>query len=428
MTWTNWAGDQTCSPLEVATPSTVAEVQACVRDAAKRDLTVRAVGAGHSFSEAALTDGVMVSLDRMTGIIDADRSSGLVKVWAGTRLRDLNEALDAHGLAMENLGDVDVQSIAGATATGTHGTGARLRNISAAVVGAELVRGDGEVVEIDAASEDINAARVNLGALGIVTSLTLQTVPAFTLHAVDAPAPLEDVLADLPTLVKDNEHFEFYTFPHSPLAHTRTNNRTTERPRPRSKRREWFDDIFMRNRVLGSIFRLQRRFPRTIPVASRTIPRLAGTTERVEASHRIFVSPRRFRFTETEWAIPIERAAEAVAAVRAIADDHSFKVAMPIEVRFVAADEAYLSPSGGRDSCYVAVHAFEGMPWRGYFTAVEELMLGFEGRPHWGKRHTLDRSTVARLYPRLTDFFAVRDRFDPNGRFVNGYLQRVFGR
>lgn len=408
-------------------PRSVHELRQHLADAVERGLKVRPVGAGHSFSEAVLTDGMLVSLDHMTRVLEVDRGSGLVRVEAGIRLRDLNEALDAHGLAMENLGDVDVQALAGATATATHGTGGRLRNISAAIVGAEVVTASGEVIEVDGTSEDLKAVRVNLGALGVVTSLTIQTVPAFTLHATDAPAELDDVLADLDSLVDGNEHFEFYTFPHSPLAHTRTNNRVSRPPQPRSKMRAWFDDMFMRNHVLGAILRSQRRFPSIIPVASRTIPRLAGKTERVDRSYEIFASPRRFRFTEMEYAIPRAHAAEAVKGVRQIADDPALRVAMPIEVRFVAADDAFLSPSEGRDTCYIAVHAFEKMPWTEYFAAVEDLMRGFEGRPHWGKRHGLGAAELGPLYPRRDDFLAVRDRFDPDRLFTNRYIQTVLG-
>lgn len=427
MTWTNWAGDQCCRPAEMVRPATVEELAGHLADAARRDLVVRALGAGHSFSEAVLTDGMLISLDRMSRVLDVDRTSGLVRVQAGIKLRDLNLALDAHGLALENLGDVDVQSLAGATATGTHGTGGRLRNISAAVVGAEVMTADGRLREIDASSEDLRAVRVNIGALGVVTALTIQAVPAFTLHAIDAPAELDDVLADIDRLVDDNEHFEFYTFPHSPLAHTRTNNRVEGPSRPRSKPRAWFDDMFMRNHVLGSIFRLQRRFPSTIPAASRTIPRLAGKTERTDRSFEIFASPRLFRFTEMEYAIPREHAAEVVAEVRRIADDRSLRVAMPIEVRFVAADDAYLSPSEGRDTCYIAVHAFDGMPWTDYFDAVEELMRRYRGRPHWGKRHGLGAEELTALYPRFRDFLEVRERSDPSRRFANPYVDRVLG-
>jgi L-gulonolactone oxidase len=370
-----------------------------------------------------------MSLDHMSKVLDVDFFTGLVRVEAGIRLHALNEALATHGLAMENLGDVDVQSIAGATSTGTHGTGAKLRNISAAIHALQMVVGDGSVVEIDEASDPDawHAARVGLGALGVVTALTLRTVPAFTLRGIDGPERLEELLETLDGRIEGSDHFEFYTFPHSPLAHVRTNNRVDEPPRPWSKRKEWFEDIFLRNRVLGTILRIERRIPATIPPLSRLIPRLAGTSERVDVSHRIFASPRLFRFTEMEYAIPRAEAANAVEEVRAIADRKELKVAMPIEVRFVAPDDAFLSPASGRDTCYVAVHAFEKMEWQPYFRAVEEVMVDLGGRPHWGKRHSQTAATLRDRYPEWNRFAAVRDRFDPDRRFTNSYVRTVLG-
>jgi L-gulonolactone oxidase len=429
VTWQNWAGDQSCEPAEVLNPESVDDVAAAATKAAASGRDVRVVGAGHSFSPAALTSGTMLSLDRLNKILDLDRERGLVRVEAGIRLRHLNRALDSLGLALENLGDIDVQSIAGATATGTHGTGGRLRNLSASIHGVQLVTADGSILELDEEtdSDGWRAARVSIGALGVVTALTLRCVPAFTLRGVDKPEPLDDVLHSLDELVENNEHFEFYTFPHSPLAHTRTNNRVDEEPSPRSRSKEWFEDIFLRNHVLGALWRTGRRFPAAIPPLSRTIPRLGGTSVRVESSYRIFASPRLFRFTEMEYALPRDGAAEAVRAVREIADRRDLKVLMPIEVRFVAPDDAFLSPASHRDTCYVAVHVFEGMEWRPYFDHVEAVMTSLGGRPHWGKRHSRTADDLRSVYPDWDRFAVVRDRLDPERRFTNDYVRTVLG-
>lgn len=428
-TWRNWAGDQACTPAAIERPGGVADVRAAVERAREAGRVVRVAGAGHSFSEAALTDGTLLRLDRMRRVLDVDRSSGLVRAEAGISLRELSEAMWEHGLAFENLGDVDVQSIAGATATATHGTGARLRNLSAALAGVELVSADGEVVELSETDDPDGwrAARVSVGALGVVTAVTVRAVPAFTLEGVDRSERLDDVLARLDERVDGNEHFEIYAFPHSPLALTRTNNRVDGPPRPPSRRRAWVEDVLLRNHAVELACRLGRRAPGLIPHLNRLLMRAAGTSRRVDRSYRVFSSPRLFRFTEMEYAIPRERAAETLRAVLALVEERRLAVPMPIEMRFVAPDDAFLSPAAGRETCYLAVHMYTGMEWEPYFRAVEEVMDAAGGRPHWGKRHFQTAGTLARRYPDWDRFQAVRRRLDPEGVFANEYVRRVLG-
>lgn len=425
--WNNWTGDQTCTPAARARAADTEEVVAAVRLAAQRDWKVRVAGAGHSFTDVVLTDGLLLSLDRMERVLEIDREAGLVKVEAGITLRALSEVLAANGLALPNMGDVDVQSIAGATATGTHGTGRLLPNLSAALRSIELVLADGSLLDVDDAGdlETMRAARVAIGSLGIITSVTVQTVPAFTLRGVDAPLPLEEVLDRLDDLVDSNDHFEFFTFPHSQLALTRTNNRADEPPRPRSDAGAWISDVLVGNHAFGALCRLGRRFPSAIPAINRLVSRLAGERTRVDRSDRIFASPRLVRFTEMEYALPRAHAVEAVRAVRSLSEQRRFHVSFPLEVRFVASDDAFLSPAQGRATCYIAVHAFQGMEWEPYFRAVEEVMDGFDGRPHWGKRHFQTAETLRARYPEWERFAAVRTRLDPDGRFANPYVQKV---
>ena len=397
--------------------------------ARERDLVVRVAGAGHSFSEAVLTDGMLLSLDRMDRVLDIDGSAGMVRVQGGITLRALNERLQQEGLALPNLGDIDVQSLAGAVATATHGTGARLPNLSAGVVSLELALADGTTIEVNERddADAWRAARVSIGALGVITALTLRTVPAFTLHAIDRPQPLGEVLDTLEELTDSNDHFEFYNFPHSGVALTRSNNRVDVPAQPRSRSREWFDDVFVVNHLLSLVCRTGRRLPGTIPRLNRLASRLAGTSERIDRSYLIFASRRDVRFTEMEYALPRENAAAGVRAVRELVERHRFSVPLPMEVRFVAADDALLSPAQGRASAYIAVHMFEGMDYQGYFRAVEEAMVSLGGRPHWGKRHWLEAGDLSELYPGWTQFASVRSRFDPGGRFTNAYVERVLG-
>jgi L-gulonolactone oxidase len=387
------------------------------------------VGAGHSFSDIALTGGTMLQLDRMSGLLDADRSTGLVKVQAGITIRDLSAQLDSYGLAMENLGDIDVQSIAGAISTATHGTGARLRNISSQVTELKLVLADGStlVCSEDHEPEVFRAARVGLGSLGAVAEVTLRCVPSFTLRGVDEPAPLADVLASFEERALANDHFEFFVFPHADMALTRTNNRTSEPARPRGRAAAYANDILLTNHAFGAVCRLGRRFPSRIPQLNRLVTKLAGGSTRVERSASLFASPRLVRFTEMEYALPRERTAHAVAEILALIDREGFEVPFPIEVRTVASDDAMLSTAAGRDSGFVAVHMFQGMEWEPYFRAVEELMDSFEGRPHWGKRHFQTAAGLRGRYPDWEAFQRVRARLDPSGVFANEWTERVLG-
>lgn len=428
-TWSNWDGRQRCAPAALERPASVADLSGALERAAQADRRVRVAGSGHSFTGLVPTDGTLISLARMNRVLDLDPASGLVRVQAGISLHELNLTLAGHGLALENLGDIDVQSIAGATATGTHGTGVGLRNLSAQIRAVELMRADGTVVSLDAESDPDGwrAARVSLGALGVVSALTLQTVPAFRLRGVDGPAPLEETLERVHELAGAHEHFEFYSFPYSETALLRRNDRTEAPVTRRSAARRYAEDILLLNHGLHAFSLLGRRFPALIPQLNRTVTRVAGSSRRVGASHEIFCSPRLVRFTEMEYAIPRPACAEAVRAVREAVHSRRLAINFPIEVRFVAPDDALLSPAGGRDTCYIAVHTFEGMEFEPYFRLVEEIMNGFGGRPHWGKRHFQTAETLRPRYPEWDRFQSVRARLDPEGRFANPELDRVLG-
>src|SRR5215210_5408336 len=418
--WSNWSRGQSCAPAEHVRPGTRAELAAAVSHGG----AVRVAGAGHSFSGGVPTEGTLLSLDRLDRVLDVDRASGLVRVEAGIGLRQLVRALHADGLALPNLGDVDAQSLAGALATGTHGTGLGLGNLSTAVAGMELVLADGSERVLEGGDE-LRAARVGLGALGVVVAVTLRCVPAFRLHAVDEPRPLEEVLVALDAHVEGNDHFELFTFPHSPLALTRTNNRTEAPASPRRPRREWLQDVALDNHAFGLVNRVARRAPRAIPALNRVAGRSASRRERVAESFEVFASPRLVRFEEMEYALPRARAAEAVRACRAILARHP--VSFPIELRFSAGDDALLSPAHARETAYVAVHLFEGMAFETPFREVEALLRGWGGRPHWGKRSFLGAAELAPAYPRWADFAAVRERLDPGGRFVNAWIAHTLG-
>jgi L-gulono-1,4-lactone dehydrogenase len=427
--WHNWAGDEGCRPRAIVRPGSIEEIAAAVGRAAREGLHVRVAGAGHSFSDIACTDGLLLVLDRFQRVLDVDRESRLVRVQGGITIARLNARLAQDGLALENLGDIDVQSVAGAISTATHGTGARLRDIPSQVVALTLVLADGSSLECspERDPELFRAARVGLGALGVVAEVTLRCVPAFTLLGSDAPAPLGETLERFEELALANEHFEFFVFPHCEVALTRTNNRTEEPLRPRGRVAEYANDVLLTNHAFELLCRIGRRLPSRIPEINRLVTRLAGSSKRIDRSDRIFASPRLVRFTEMEYALPREHTTTAVRRVMEMIEQRGFAVPFPIEVRTVAPDDALLSTAYGRESGFVAVHMYRGMEWRPYFEAVEEIMDGLDGRPHWGKRHFQTAATLRPRYPEWDRFQAVRTKLDPEGMFANAWTGRVLG-
>lgn len=426
-TWVNWAGEQRCTPAVVAAPRGVEELAEIVTAAAEAGRTVRVAGSGHSFTDAVLTDGTLVDLGGLNRVLDVDTATGRVRVEAGLTLNAASPLLHEHGLAFPNLGDIDTQTIAGATATATHGTGAKLQNISAALHSVEVMLADGSRVELNEQTDPDGwkAARVSIGALGIVTATTLQLEPSFVLDNVERPVPLDEVLADLDSYVDGNDHFEFFAFPHSSVAMTKALNRTDAAEQPRGRISEWLNDIVLANHLYDGMCKVGRRIPAAIPTIHR-LAALAGSNNRqTDRSYRVFATPRLVKFNEMEYAVPREH---SVAAVREIVElGKRFDTPMPIEVRWVAPDDAFLSPAGGRDTCYIAVHQYEGMVWDPYFRACEAVFDTYGGRPHWGKRHYQTAETLRPRYPDWDRFTAVRRRLDPTGVFANDYVRRVLG-
>jgi L-gulono-1,4-lactone dehydrogenase len=426
--WTNWGRNQTCAPARIARPTSEDELVELVKDAAAKDQRVKAVGAGHSFTSIACTDGVLVDLSGYGRVLDHDAAAGQVTVEAGIPLHRLSDELDARGLALENMGDIDQQSISGATQTATHGTGLRFGNLSSQVVGMRLVTADGSVLDLSGEHDPdtFKAAQVGLGALGLVSTVTLQCVPAFRLHAVEQPVPVDEVLADLDALVEDNDHYEFYWVPHTRWALTKRNRRTDEPARPRPRAREWIDDMVLQNYAFGTLCRVGRRWPSMIPRLARIIPS-TGTVDYIDRSDRVFTSPRRVRFWEMEYAIPREAVPEALNRLRRLVTEIGMQISFPVEVRVVRGDDLWLSTAHGRDTGYIAVHVYRGTPYDAYFSGVERIMDSYGGRPHWGKLHFQTAETLAQRYPRWDDFQKTRSRLDPDQRFANPYLDRVIG-
>jgi L-gulono-1,4-lactone dehydrogenase len=426
VTWSNWTGDQRCAPAAVVRPRSEQELAEAVRVAAERG-EVRAVGSGHSFTDAACTDGTMVDLAGMQRVLAADPAAGLVTVEAGITLHRLGEELAARGLALHNQGDIDAQTLAGATATATHGTGARFQNLSAGIAALRLVTASGDVLELsdERDPEALLAARVSVGALGVVSAITLRCVPRFTLHRHDAPRPLDATLDRLDEHVDGNEHFEFWVFPYTRTALTRTCRRSAEAPSPPPAWRRRLQEDLVENRLLELVCRTGRAVPRAVPRLNRLVTSAMSASEVEDDSHKVFATQRRVRFNEMEYGIPREHARDAIERALDAIERRRLPIAFPLEVRFAAGDDALLSTAHGRETCYIAVHQYRGMEFETCFRAIEAIMDGYGGRPHWGKRHYQTAATLARRYPGWNRFQAVRARLDPRGVFANDYVRRV---
>jgi FAD-linked oxidoreductase len=431
--WRNWAGTAVATPARWRQPRTEAEISAAVTAAAADGLQVRALGSGHSFTAAAATTGVALDLSKWTGITGADTRTGLVTARSGTSLRALCAELGALGLAMANLGDIDAQTLAGALATGTHGTGARLGGLATQVEALELVLADGSLVTCSAESRPdlFAAARLGLGALGVITAVTLRCVPSFTLVADERPMPVAEVLEQFDALAAGNDHFEFYWFPYGRQALVKRNNRLAPSggataPAMPGWRRFWEFEV-MENAAFGTLCRIGRARPRYIPALNRLSSAALSSRSYTDASHRVFVTPRRVRFVESEYAVPRESLGHVLGELRREVPRLADPVMFPVEVRVAAADDIWLSTAYGRDTAYVAIHQYTGLPYRAYFDLFESIVAGVAGRPHWGKMHTLDAGRLRALYPRFDEFRRVRAEADPEARFGNPYLTQVFG-
>lgn len=428
MRWRNWAGNQACEPAAIERPHHEDQLRSIVRRAASEGRTVRVVGAGHSFTPLVCTDDLLVDLRDYAEVRAVDAERCTVTVQAGIPLWRLNQELAVHGLALENLGDIAYQSVAGATQTATHGTGARFRNLPSAIIGMRLVDGRGEVVACDRDTEPeiFAVARVGLGAVGLVSEVTLQCVRAFNLHAVEGAEPVDALLERLDDEVEGHDHFEFFWIPNTRWALTKRNQRTDEPVRPRPRWRAWRDDVLFDNVLFGAMCRIGAWRNHLIPKVAKRLPS-KGSADYVDLSYRVFASPRLVRFYEMEYAIPRSTVVEALRRVRAHVGQLGMQISFPVEVRFVAADDIPLSTAYGRDSAYVAVHVYRGTPYDDYFRGVERIMDDYGGRPHWGKLHFQTASSLAPRYPRWDQFQQVRTRLDPGGVFTTAYVERVLG-
>ena len=425
--WSNWSGSVRSRPREVVMPQSVDELARLVGRYGHEGRQMRAVGSGHSFTPLAQTDDVLISLDGVQGIESIDKERGTATVLGGTRLRNLGNALLEHGLAQENLGDIDEQSIAGAISTGTHGTGVRFGSIATQVEGLTLVTAAGELLECSPEQNPdvFKAAQVSLGALGVIAKVTLRVVPAKRLHYVSHRERLGDCLAKLERYKQENSHFEFFWFPYSDWVQAKFLNETEAQANAGGF---WsnFNQVVLENGLFGLLSECSRLMPGTASTISKLSAAGIASVDEVDYSHRVYATPRAVRFQEMEYNIPAELAPNVLREIQNCINRKQFAVNFPVECRFVHSDDIWLSPAYERESCYLAVHMYKGMPFQSYFQNIEAIFRRYQGRPHWGKMHTRTAKELAELYPHWHDFRRVRATLDPHGTFLNDYLRKLF--
>jgi len=427
--WSNWCGLTQVQPREIQTPTSVEELAAAVARAAADDRRMKMPGTGHSFTSIAAADDILLRPTGMQGITSVDSENLTVTARAGTQLKALNSGLERLGYSLHNMGDIAEQTIAGATSTGTHGTGGLAAGLSAQIAALELVTGSGEVLQCSPEENPdvFEVARVGLGALGIITSLTFKVEPLFTLEAHEQPMSWEEVTGNFDQLAAENHHFEFYYWPHTDSCQAKFNNRTLDAPRPLGKVRRKLDDDLLSNSLFGALVKVGRALPSSIPTINQVCGKALSERTYSDVPWKVFTSPRLVRFREMEYALPREVGIEALTEARSLIERSDWRIGFPIEVRHAPADDIPLSSASGRDTVYLAFHVPMETDHREYFSGIEAIMRDFDGRPHWGKLHTRSATDLAPAYPQWDQFIAMRDRLDPQRVFANEYLDRVLG-
>lgn len=428
--WRNWGRTASAFPSYVSRPGNIEDVVRTVERARERGGTVKALGAGHSFTEISAPRDVALAPDHQSGLVTVDVEAKRVTLRAGTRLYEVPALLEPYGLAMENLGDIDRQTLAGAISTGTHGTGLGFGGIATQVVGATLVSGTGEVVVVGEDDPRLKAVALGLGALGILVEVTLQCVDRFVLEATEAPLSLAETLGGFDERVHGVDHFEFYWFPGTAGTLTKTQ---TRRPgdhgrKPIGALRRFVDDTVVGTGALLAVCEAGRAVPALTPRLVSLATSLLSEHTEIDYSTNVLTTDRSVRFRETEWAVPLENTVAAFTELKAATEKHDWNLTFPVEVRVAAEDDLMLSTASGRRSGYIAAHRYVRDRPSDYFAEVERIMIEHGGRPHWGKMHTRTAEFFRAAYPRFDDFLAVRDELDPDRVFTNDHLDAVLGR
>lgn len=426
MLWKNWSGSVKFSPNQVVYPSSIEEVVNLVKKANLENKKIRVVGSSHSFTPLISTNDYLISLDNLQGIISINKEEQIAEVWAGTKLEQLGNELYEAGYSQENLGDINVQSIAGAFLTGTHGTGINYGILSTQIEEMTVVLPTGDILVCSKSKNtDIyRALGVSLGLLGIVVKFKIRIKPAKTYRYLSHKIAMDELYSKLSILKKENEHFEFYLFPYSNNVQIKVMNET------RTKKHSFKFEKWKVATIENKAFWLFSEFSRNYPKSSSQISKICGSsvpnTKMVGPSHELFSTTRHVKFNEMEYSIPAQYMNDATLEIQEEIKNKRFNVHFPIECRFVKGDHFLISPASMRASAYIAIHMYKGMPHQEYFNRIEEILQSYNGRPHWGKMHSMNIEKLNHSYPSLSNFLAIRRQLDQNNIFVNAYLAKLF--
>ncbi|MEG4836993.1 D-arabinono-1,4-lactone oxidase [Microcoleus sp. B9-D4] len=433
--WVNWAGNVSSQPSSYHEPTTEDEIVSLVKSIANVGERIKVVGSGHSCSRIAASNGVhLVSLVKYNKVLEIKSEACTVTVQAGISLKQINNFIEHHGLVLSNIGTISEQTIAGAISTGTHGTGINFGGISQQITALTMVCANGEVISLSKEQEPefFAAALVSLGCLGIISTVTISCESAFNLRWLGSPATLDYALEHLEEL-NQSEHFAFWWFPHTNYVYLMSSNRTAQPiDPPKNAIVIWFKDVILGNYLHEVALWLSVHVPGIVPTINQCFRYLffSSQRERIALSYQIFNLTILIRQYVMEYAIPIENTATAIRKLRDLIDEAKFKVHFPIEVRFSAKDDAWLSLSYGRETCFIGVIIYrpfgQEIPYENYFQQVDALMISLEGRPHWGKIHYQSTNHFRKLYPKWDEFLTIRNSLDPKYMFINDYLERIF--
>lgn len=426
----NWDHTLTCQPRRYLQPASEAEVCDIVRTVSRAHGTLRVVGAGHSWSPLVLTDDILLNLDRLNQLVRVDQDQMRVTAGAGIRLKELNELLPRYGLALANLGSIAEQSIAGAISTGTHGTGLRLGNLATQIIALNLVTRGGDLIHVSMDSEPglMSAACVSLGALGVITQVTIQCVPAHHIRLRAEPQRFEEVLERIDRLNAENERVRLYWFTGTDIFYVTTLNPTDVPETPPRPLADWFNNVALRQYLMSFLLHGGNRAPAFADDINRFQAKVGFKREEwVARSDRALTIAMPPLHQEMEYAIPVEKTVEALRLTRRLVETRHIRANVPLEVRFVAADQNMLSPAYGRDTCYLGAYTYGEHSAQTYFAEFEAAMKKLNGRPHWGKHLTLTAAEAREIYARFDEFNAIRRELDPSGVFANEMIRGLFG-
>lgn len=428
MNWKNWAGNVACKPDNYAKVSSVEQVQTLVKKANSEDKKIRVVASGHSFTAVCATDSIMLDISEMSGVVEVHQNEQQITFWAGTNVRTASELCLENGLAMENLGDFDKQTLAGAISTGTHGTGIRLGGMAQQVRAFWVVNGEGELLECSAEknAEIFEAGRVAVGTFGVIVKVKVQLVEAYKLKCESELVDLVEIADEIQNMLQENRNLEFFYFPMTTKAMRKKLNKTDE-PVKDPKIKNYINQKILENYALKAVCDGTAKFKWNAKKINSLMASFVSKDCRINYYNKILATDRHVRFFEMEYNIPATHFKDFFQDYRQMMEAHDFHVYFPVEIRWVQADDIWMSPTYQRDAVYFAVHCYYKEHVPAYFDAVEKLAMKYEGRPHWGKMHNQTPAYLKKVYPKWDDFHAIRKKLDPNQLFVNEYLEKVFG-